>query len=187
MGLVYAILLTILLVFSLALTILSLPGNWLMVVAVGVYVWLVPSGSWADLPLWVLLVTLALALLGELFEFLAGMLGVARVKGSPRSAGFALVGTVLGSVVGLVLSLMIPIPLLAQVVMAVLFSALGAMIGAILGEWKKGVKFARLSEVGQAAFWGRVLGTLSKVVAGAMMIALIVFVFLFQAIGALWQ
>jgi uncharacterized protein YqgC (DUF456 family) len=133
----------------------------------------------------VLFVVLGLALLGELLEFLAGMLGVARVKGTTRSAAFALIGTLIGSVVGLVVSIFIPIPVIAQLVLAILFSSFGAMIGAILGEWKEGVSRERLSEVGRAAFVGRVLGTVSKVVVGGVMVVFVMMVLTIQGIQAL--
>ena len=57
---------------------------------------------------------------------------------------------------------------------AVLFAGLGAFGGAVIGEQWKGRTFDESVKVGHAAFLGRLLGTVGKIMIGAVMIALIV-------------
>jgi uncharacterized protein len=53
---------------------------------------------------------------------------------------------------------------------ALFFAGMGATLGAMLGEFWKGRSLDHSWTVGQAAFWGRLLGTLAKVVIGALMV-----------------
>ena len=68
-----------------------------------------------------------LAAVGELFEFLAGALGVKKLGGSNRSTWFALVGSVAGALLGFVFGSGVPI--IGNIIASVLGSALGALIG----------------------------------------------------------
>ncbi len=101
-----------------------------------------------------------LAVLGEIIELAAGALGVARTGGSRRSAMLALAGSLVGSVLGVVVG--VPIPVVGSVIAAVLFAGMGAMAGAILGELSVGRTPGDGWQVGKAAFWGRLAGTLGK-------------------------
>jgi hypothetical protein len=56
----------------------------------------------------------------------------------------------------------VPIPVIGSVVAAVLFAGLGAMAGAILGEVSAGQRLDTSWQIGKAAFWGRLAGTLGK-------------------------
>jgi hypothetical protein len=170
--LLLALLLIVLLVAGWMLTLVGLPGNWLMVGIAAIYSWLVPAHSPAAIGWKVVAAMLVLAVLGEIVELLAGALGVARAGGSRRGAALALVGSVGGALVGVVVGL--PIPLVGSVVAAVLFAGLGAMAGAILGELWAGKDLDASWRIGRLAFWGRLAGTLGKVLIGAMMIAVVV-------------
>ncbi|MBW3599965.1 MAG: DUF456 family protein, partial [Planctomycetes bacterium] len=75
---------------------------------------------------------------------------------------------VLGAVVG------VPIPVIGPIVGALLFASLGAMGGAMLGEHWKGRTMEEGLQVGQAAFWGRLFGTLGKMMCGAVMLVVVV-------------
>ncbi len=154
------------------LTLVGLPGNWLIVVATVAYAWLVP-GEWRTAIGWPMLVVLGcLAVVGELFEFAASAVGTAQAGGSKRSAVLALIGSVAGGLLGAVVGL--PIPLVGTVIAAVLFAAGGAMAGALAGEAWKGRSFDEGIEVGKAAFWGRLLGTFGKIFVGSVMVAIVV-------------
>ena len=79
----------------------------------------------------------------------------------------SLIGSILGVVVGL------PIPVVGSIIAAVLFAGIGAMVGAILGELSVGRTPGAGWRVGKAAFWGRLAGTLGKMMLGAMIIAVV--------------
>lgn len=152
-----------------ALTVLGMPGNWLIAGATAVYVLMLPAGSAAAIGWPVVLVLLALAGLGELLEFVAGALGVARMGGSRRAAALALVGSVVGAVGGLFVGL--PIPVFGSLVGAVVLASLGALAGAAIGEVSHGRSMMQGWKVGRAAFWGRLLGSLSKILIASVMVA----------------
>ena len=169
---VWAVLLVLVLLASCGGTLLGLPGNWIMVAATAGYVWLIPSDSALSISWTVAVVLAGLAALAELAEFAAGALGVAKVGGSRRSAAFALGGSLMGSLLGLVIGL--PIPFVGSAVAVVLFGGLGALAGAMLGEDTRDRKPGQLWRVGQAAFWGRLLGTAAKTFASVVMAAIVV-------------
>lgn len=147
---------------ALWLTLFGLPGNWLIVVTALAYSYFLPpeygpTFGWGTIALLV-----ALAGLGEVLEFIAGAAGLAR-GGSKRGAVFAVLGAMFGGVLGTIL---IPIPFIGTLLLA----SLGAMGGAILGELAKGRETGIAIEIGKAAFWGRLFGTLAKTLVGAVMV-----------------
>jgi uncharacterized protein YqgC (DUF456 family) len=168
MSMLWAFLLLIILLLGLVLTLLGLPGNWLMVAAVIIYVLLMPERSPVSIGWGVAVALAVLASLGELLEFLAGALGAARAGGSRRGAMLALVGSLVGGIVGLFVGL--PIPVVGPIIGAVLLASAGAFTGAVLGEQWKGRTFDDSWRIGEAAFWGRLLGTVAKTAIGAAMV-----------------
>ncbi len=155
------------------LTVMGLPGNWLMVSAAGFYAWLGPATGTARLE-WGMVVALALiAAVGELAELAAGVWGTRRAGGSRRAAVLALFGSLAGAVVGAMMGL--PIPLIGPPVAALFGGAIGALVGAALGEHSRGEAAGQSLRVGHAAFWGRLLGTGIKTLAAtAIAVALVV-------------
>lgn len=154
---------------------LGLPGNWMIVIVAAGYAWWGPTESAADLGWYVVAVLVALAVLGEIVELVAGAAGVSKRGGSRRGALLAIVGSLIGSIVGMFVGL--PIPIVGSLVAAVVFAALGALAGAMLGESWKGRSFDASLEIGKAAFVGRLLGTVAKMIICSSMVAV--------AIGAL--
>ncbi len=172
MAVVFAILLITVLLASWLLTLLGLPGNWLMVVATAVYAFLMPAQSPAALGWKMVLALLVLAALGEVVELVAGAAGTARVGGSRKGAVLALAGSITGGIVGIFIGL--PIPLVGPLVAVVLSAGLGAMAGAILGESWAGKSLGESWQIGKAAFWGRLAGTSGKLLVGVVMVAVVV-------------
>jgi len=172
MAVVFALLLILVLLACWLLTLLALPGNWLMVVATSIYAWLTPAKSPAALGWRTVVAILVLAALGEIVELVAGAMGVSKTGGSRRGAVMALVGSIVGGILGVFIG--VPIPLIGSVVAAVFFAGLGAMIGAVLGETWSGKSLGTSWRVGKAAFWGRLAGTLGKMLLGAVMIVVVV-------------
>jgi hypothetical protein len=171
MSVLWAALLILAAIVLWALNFFSLPGNWLLLAAAVLYAYLIPDETRTDISWWTVGGLLVLALLGELIEFAAGALGAAKAGASRRGAVLALGGSLLGGVFGLFVAL--PIPVIGPIVGALLFGSLGALGGAVLGEQWKGKDLDESIRVGHAAFWGRLFGTLGKVLAGAVMIAVI--------------
>jgi hypothetical protein len=172
MAILIALLLVVVLLASWLLTLLGMPGNWLMVVATTVYACLVPSQSPATLGWKTVVALLVLAALGEIVELVAGAMGVAKAGGSRRGAVMALVGSIVGGILGVFIG--VPIPLIGSVVAAVFFAGLGAMVGAILGEISVGQRLNTSWRIGKVAFWGRLAGTLGKMIVGAVMVVVVV-------------
>jgi len=152
------------------MTLFTLPGNWLILATAIVFAWVVPAKSGLDFG-WPAVVALAvLATLGEIVEFAAGAMGVAKSGGSKRSGVLAVLGSLAGAMIGAVVG--IPIPVVGSIVGIVLFAGLGALAGAMLGESWKGKKLGESWKTGQAAFWGRLLGSVAKIVIATIMAVL---------------
>lgn len=154
-----------------AMNLLSLPGNWLVVLGVAVYAYLVPNHWRIDISWYVVALVLALAVIGELIESLAGMWGAARAGGSRRAALLALCGSIGGGLVGAVLGM--PIPVVGPIVAVLLGASLGATAGAWVGEQWKGRTAGESWQVGKAAFWGRLLGTFGKIMVASVIVAVV--------------
>ena len=167
-----ALLLIVVLLACWSLTLLGLPGNWLVVVVTAAYAYLVPAQSPVAIGWRTVAAILVLAALGEIVELLASAMGVTRTGGSRRGAAMALMGSIVGSMVGIIVGL--PIPLIGSLVAAVLFGGLGAMAGAILGETWAGRDTHTSWRIAKLAFWGRLAGTLGKMLLGTVMIAVVV-------------
>lgn len=168
MEILFAICFIVSLVVGWLAQLVNLPGNWLIVSSSALYAWLGPEGrlgiSWQ-----IAVALFVLAVVGELIELAAAAMGVKRVGGSRRGAVMALVGSLVGGFVGLFVGL--PIPVVGSLAAAVLFGGLGALIGAFLGESSKGRDFDTSLEIGKAAFVGRVLGIMAKIIVSSLMVA----------------
>jgi hypothetical protein len=147
---------------------IGLPGNWLIVAAAAGYATLLEPDALTAIGWNTVIALAALAVAGEVVELSASAMGVAKVGGSRRGAVLAIVGSMAGSMVGFVVGL--PIPIVGSLAAAVLFGGAGALVGAILGESWKGRDFDASLEVGKAAFIGRVLGTVAKMIVSTIMV-----------------
>ncbi len=155
------------------LTLVGMPGNWLMVLAAAGYAgWGAHSGA-TQLSWTTVAALTALAVVGELTEFAAGIVGARRAGGSRRAAVFSLLGSFAGALIGATLG--VPIPVLGSALGAVLGGAVGAFVGAAFAEHSLGELPRQSFNVGQAAFWGRLLGTGAKTVISSVM-AIITFI-----------
>ncbi len=168
-----SILLTVTASSCLALTVLGLPGNWLIVGTAAIAWWAISPESIAWMPRWSILVMLGLAMLGEAIEFAAGALGVGKLGGSKRAAALAVVGSLVGAIGGMFVGL--PIPIVGSVIASLLLGGVGACAGAALGERWVGKDWDGSVRVGVAAFWGKLLGTFGKAICGAIMAGMLIF------------
>ena len=174
-----AILWTVLLILSVfffwLIGLLGLPGNWLMLIATAIYVVAVPEVA-TDSLWWVALaVLLVLAIVGEALEMLASAHGVRKHGGTKRSALLFFVGAIVGAIFGAVIGTGF-MPIIGSLIGALLLSGAGALGGAFLGEQWSGRSVDDSLQVGQAAFWSRLAGTVAKMVIGCVMLAVILVV-----------
>lgn len=151
------------------LTLFGLPGTWLMVVCAAAYAWLVNADGRLATGWTTVLALLVLALVGELFETFFGAAGARQAGASRRAMLLAVVGSIAGAIVGAGAGL--PIPVVGSVVGAILGAALGAFLGALAGEVWKGRALEHGWRVGEAAFKGRLVGTLAKLAVATVMLA----------------
>lgn len=152
-------------------TFVTLPGNWGIVLLATLFAWLVPGTAELHLSWTSVGVLAGLALAGEAVEALAGAAGAAKQGASRRSVVLSLVGAVLGSVAGVAIG--VPVPVIGSAIAAVGGGALGAFLGAAIGERWKGRTVGHQMQVGRAALWGRLWGTVAKLVIGIAMIVLL--------------
>lgn len=152
-------------------TLLTLPGNWLVVGLAALFAWWFPAEAGRGITWQTVGIAAALAVVGEAIEFAAGAAGAAKHGASRRAVALSLVGAMAGSLAGLVVGL--PIPILGPLIVAVFGGAAGAFAGAYLGETWKGRPEADKIAAGQGAFMGRIWGTLGKLAIGAVIVAIV--------------
>ena len=118
-------------------------------------IWLISGvDRYHHLGLWWLLGIALVGTIGLTVDITAGALGAKRVGASQRAVWGALLGTVIGLFLGL--------PGLL----------LGPFVGALLGELSAGNSLLRSTHVGVNTWIGLIFGTLVKLIASLMMVAL---------------
>jgi uncharacterized protein len=147
------IILFALLCLGFLLTLLTLPGNWLMIVATAVYAKLT---HWKILGWKVILLLVVLGVIGEIIDTVAGSAGATKAGGTRRGAIGAFVGGILGAVF---FTGLIPIPIVGTIVGVIL----GVFAGAALFELSGGRETGEAIGVGVGAAHGRFLGMLAKI------------------------
>jgi uncharacterized protein YqgC (DUF456 family) len=149
---------------------IALPGNWIAVALLALYAWLGPSEGRVAIGIVPVLLAFLFALIGEIVEFIASAMGAQKAGASRRSTFFAVVGSMVGAVAGAAIG--VPVPVIGSVLAAILFGGLGATAGAMYGEWSDGKSWKESWTIGHAAFWGRTFGTIAKVMAGWVIVAI---------------
>jgi uncharacterized protein len=135
---------------SLVLIVLGLPGLWIMVASAVTYNLIVPGDPIG----WFTLVAVAvLALVAELLEFT--MTGrYARKYGGSRRAGWgAIIGGMVGAFVGF------PVPIVGPIIGAFV----GSFCGALVAELTGGASAGDATRVAKGALIGRVMSTVLKI------------------------
>ena len=142
--------LAVVIVLSLILIVLGMPGLWVMVASAVVYNMIVPGDPIG----WVTLVAVGvLALVAELLEFtLSGR--YARKYGGSRRAGWgAIIGGIVGAMVGF------PVPIIGPIIGAFV----GSFLGALIAELTVGASPGDATRVAKGALIGRVVSTMLKI------------------------
>jgi len=154
----------------LALVPFALPGNWLIVITTALFAWWhAEDGIFS---IYTLVAITILALLGELVEFLGGLVGAKKAGARFRGSLGALIGALAGAVIG---TFLIPISLLGTL----LGSCAGAAILACVFELSGGRRMEDSVHLGLGAGLGHFLGTFAKIALGIL-------IWLIVAIAAFW-
>ena len=135
---------------SLVLIVLGLPGLWIMVASAVAYNMLVPGDPIG----WFTLVAVAiLGIIAEVLEF--SMTGrYARKYGGSRRAGWgAIIGGIIGAIVGF------PVPIIGPIIGAFV----GSFVGALAGEMTAGSTAGDATRVAKGALIGRAVATALKI------------------------
>jgi len=137
-------------ILSLILIVLGLPGLWIMVASAVTYNLVVPGDPIG----WFTLVAVGvLALVAELLEFsLTGR--YARKYGGSRRAGW---GAILGGIVGAMVG--VPVPIVGPIIGAFV----GSFLGALIAELTSGSSAGDATRVAKGALIGRVVSTALKI------------------------
>ena len=149
------LILFLILIGSLFIIPLGLPGIWLMVIAAGLYGFFVPGDPIG----WVTIIGVALiATVAEILEFMLAGRYTRKYGGSRRAGWWAIFGGIIGAMIG------IPIPLIG--------SMIGAFAGAFAGAWVAEITAGKSAQdstrVATGAFLGRVAASALKVALGGM-------------------
>jgi uncharacterized protein len=161
------LLLLLISLLAVGLNLLSLPGNWIMLVGATLLSY---HHGWNRPMISVLGLLLAILLAGECVEILGSLVG-AKTFGATRAATWAALG---GAVLGGLLGFLIPIPLIGNLV--------GGIAGAFLAAWgaellqHRPLKLATIAALGAAL--GRSAGLAAKICCGLLAwLILLVFAF----------
>ncbi len=148
------LLLALVLVVSMVLIVLGLPGLWIMIASAVTYNIVVPERPMS----WLTVVGIVvLGVVAEVLDFgLAGK--YARKYGGSRKAAW---GAIIGGTIGAVV-LSVPVPVIGTVIGALI----GSFIGALVGELRNGGEKGAATKVATGALIGRVFGTVIKVALG---------------------
>lgn len=159
------LILAAILILSLFIIPLGLPGTWVMLAAGVGYSILVPN----SIGMFALIGTTIVAVVAEIFEFtLAGK--YARKYGGSRRAGWgAIIGGTVGAIVG------VPVPLIGPIIGA--FA--GSFLGALVAEFSRGTNVDAATRVAWGALVGRAVAAALKVAAGCVIAAWLLWVAIF--------
>lgn len=144
------LLLSLVIIVSLILIVLGMPGLWIMVASAVTYNLVVPGDPIG----WVTLVAVGiLAFVAELLDIaLTGR--YARKYGGSRRAGWgAIIGSIVGAMVGF------PVPIVGPVIGAFI----GSFVGALIAEFTGGSSAGDATRVAKGALIGRVVSTVLKI------------------------
>lgn len=153
------VLLVLACLIGVALTIIRLPGTWLIVVSAAGYAW---NEGWSRASLTLLGVLTGVALLGEGVEILASVVTARRAGASGKAAWGGMIGGILGMIF---LSFLVPIPVVGTMIGALV----GCFTGAALVEMSVRKDMSHGTKVGFFAALGFVFGAIAKTFVALLM------------------
>lgn len=138
----------------------GLPGNW---VILGVSFLLAWAGQFDKIQVNTLIILLALTLLGELVEFLLGIVGAKKYEASNRAIAGSIIFGIIGAVLGA--------PFLLGIG-SIIGAFTGAFIGAVITELFQGKTIKQAVSSGWGTLLGRVGGSFVKIFIGIVMVVI---------------
>jgi uncharacterized protein YqgC (DUF456 family) len=150
----YYILMLIVMLCGMFISIVGLPGIWIMVLAVAGFAWATRAHQFVS-PAW-LIALAVIAGISEIVELVAGSAGAKKAGGSKR----AMIGAIIGALLGGFFFTFIPIPIVSTIVGV----CLGAFVGAAIVELAIFQDVDRSLRVGVGAAKGRFFGIVSKLI-----------------------
>ena len=147
-----AILLGLILLVSLFIIPLGLPGTWVMVAAAIGYSILVPN----SIGMVTIVAITVLAVLAEVWEFTLAGKYAKKYGGSRRASWGAIIGGTVGAIIG------VPVPIVGPIIGA--FA--GSFIGALVFEYSRGSGAQASTRVATGALIGRAVASALKVAIG---------------------
>lgn len=153
------------------LTVLQLPGNWLIVLLTALAAWLMPDEQRFDIGWRTVGIVFGLAVIGEVLELAAGAVVAQKHGASRRAVVLALLGGIVGAISGAGGGSAIPV--LGTLIGVLVGGAGGAFLGAYVGETWKGRSEEHAVAVGRAVAIGRTLGVLGKMAVGVAMVLVV--------------
>lgn len=166
-----AVLLVLGSLFAWFLTVLQLPGNWLIVLLAALAAWLMPEETRFSVSWLTVGIVFGLAVIGEVLELGAGAVVAQKHGASRRAVWLALLGGFVGAVFGAGGGSVVPV--LGTLIGILSGGAGGAFLGAYLGETWKGRREEQAVAVGRAVAIGRTLGVLGKMIIGVAMVLVV--------------
>jgi hypothetical protein len=162
MPIVYYLLLLLILLVGLVLTVVTLPGTWLMVLAMAVYAIITRSAGYVG---WKSVMTLfALASVAEMFDIFGSGAGAKKAGASRR----AMIGAVIGGLLGAIfLSFLLFFP-----VGTIAGACIGCFVGAGLVELLVRRDVGQSFRVGFHAAKGRLFGIVIKIMFALLMMSI---------------
>ena len=146
-------LLAIVLVVSIVLIVLGLPGLWIMIASAITYNIVVPERPMS----WLTVVGICtLGVVAEVLDFSLAGRYARKYGGSRKAAWGAIIGGMIGAFIG------VPVPIAGPVIGALI----GSFVGALVGEVRNGAERGAATKVATGALIGRVMGTVIKVALG---------------------
>jgi hypothetical protein len=155
------IVLAVILVVSLFIIPLGLPGTWVMLAAGVGYSLLVPN----SIGIVALIGTTALAVVAEVFEFTLAGQYARKYGGSRRASWGAIIGGTIGAIVG------VPVPVIGSIIGAFV----GSFAGALVAEYSRGAGAQASTRVAWGALIGRAVAAAMKVAIGLVIAVWLIF------------
>jgi uncharacterized protein YqgC (DUF456 family) len=143
-------LLTLVLIGSMVLIVLGMPGLWIMIATAITYNIVVPTRPMS----WVTVAGICiLGVVAEVLDFSLAGKYARKYGGSRKAAWGAIIGGMIGAFIG------VPVPIVGPVIGALI----GSFVGALVGEVRQSGDRGAATKVATGALIGRVLGTVIKV------------------------
>lgn len=151
------LILALVLVVSLMMIPLGLPGLWIIIASAVAYMLLVPG----SIGIVTIVGIVILGVIAEVFEFTLAGQYARKYGGSRRASWGAIIGGTVGAIIG------VPIPIIGPI----LGGFAGAFAGALVGEMSRGKESGNAPRVATGALIGRAVAAAMKTGVGVVVAA----------------